>query len=318
VPSTIWGGSISFGLVSVPVKLTPATRSKDVSFNQLEAETGSRIRLRRVSEQTGEEVPMDQIVKGYEIAKGRYVVVEKDELDAIAPKATRNIEIEDFVDLDEIDPIYFVSPYYVLPDKSAAKPYRLLLEAMQELRKVAIGRVVMRGKEHLVAIRPMGDLLCVETMRYADEVIPIEEVGGAPDADLSEKELAMARQLVESLAEDFDAEKYENEYREQLMDLIERKSAGEEIVAEPESEEPAKVLDLMAALEASLQRSGNADALADKASTEQPAEKTVKKTTKQAPVRKTAAKKSATASTAKTAAKTAAKKTPAAKKRRSA
>lgn len=318
MPSTIWGGSISFGLVSVPVKLTPATRSKDVSFNQLEAETGSRIRLRRVSEQTGEEVPMDQIVKGYEIAKGRYVVVEKDELDAIAPKATRNIEIEDFVDLDEIDPIYFVSPYYVLPDKSAAKPYRLLLEAMQELRKVAIGRVVMRGKEHLVAIRPMGDLLCVETMRYADEVIPIEEVGGAPDADLSEKELAMARQLVESLAEDFDAEKYENEYREQLMDLIERKSAGEEIVAEPESEEPAKVLDLMAALEASLQRSGNADALADKASTEQPAEKTVKKTTKQAPVRKTAAKKSATASTAKTAAKTAAKKTPAAKKRRSA
>ncbi len=304
MPSTIWGGSISFGLVSVPVKLTPATRSKDVSFNQLEAETGSRIRLRRVSEQTGEEVPMDQIVKGYEIAKGRYVVVEKDELDAIAPKATRNIEIEDFVDLDEIDPIYFVSPYYVLPDKSAAKPYRLLLEAMQELRKVAIGRVVMRGKEHLVAIRPMGDLLCVETMRYADEVIPIEEVGGAPDADLSEKELAMARQLVESLAEDFDAEKYENEYREQLMDLIERKSVGEEIVAEPESEEPAKVLDLMAALEASLQRSGNADALADKAPA---AAKTAKKTTKKAPAKKTAAKKSTTA-----------KKAPAAKKRRSA
>jgi DNA end-binding protein Ku len=308
VPSTIWGGSISFGLVSVPVKLTPATRSKDVSFNQLEAETGSRIRLRRVSEQTGEEVPMDQIVKGYEIAKGRYVVVEKDELDAIAPKATRNIEIEDFVDLDEIDPIYFVSPYYVLPDKAAAKPYRLLLEAMQELRKVAIGRVVMRGKEHLVAIRPMGDLLCVETMRYADEVIPIEDVGGAPEADLSEKELAMARQLVESLAEDFDAEKYENEYREQLMDLIERKSAGEEIVAEPESEEPAKVLDLMAALEASLQRSGNADALADKADTAAPAKKA-------SPAKKTPTKKTPAKSATK---KAPAKKATAAKKRRSA
>ena len=293
MPSTIWGGSISFGLVSVPVKLTPATRSKDVSFNQLEAESGARIRLRRVSEQTGEEVPMDQIVKGYEISKGRYVVVEKDELDAIAPKATRNIEIEDFVDLDEIDPIYFVSPYYVLPDKSAAKPYRLLLEAMQELRKVAIGRVVMRGKEHLVAIRPMGDLLCVETMRYADEVIPIEEVGGAPEADLSEKELAMARQLVESLAEGFDADKYENEYREQLMGLIEAKAAGEEVVAEPEAEEPAKVLDLMAALEASLQRSGNAGALPDTAPA---AKKTAKKSTaKKAPAKKTAVKKAAPA-----------------------
>ena len=293
MPSTIWGGSISFGLVSVPVKLTPATRSKDVSFNQLEAESGARIRLRRVSEQTGEEVPMDQIVKGYEISKGRYVVVEKDELDAIAPKATRNIEIEDFVDLDEIDPIYFVSPYYVLPDKSAAKPYRLLLEAMQELRKVAIGRVVMRGKEHLVAIRPMGDLLCVETMRYADEVIPIEEIGGAPEADLTEKELAMARQLVESLAEGFDADKYENEYREQLMGLIEAKAAGEEVVAEPEAEEPAKVLDLMAALEASLQRSGNAGALPDTAPA---AKKTAKKSTaKKAPAKKTAVKKAAPA-----------------------
>jgi len=293
VPSTIWGGSISFGLVSVPVKLTPATRSKDVSFNQLEAESGARIRLRRVSEQTGEEVPMDQIVKGYEIAKGRYVIVEKDELDAIAPKATRNIEIEDFVDLDEIDPIYFVSPYYVLPDKAAVKPYRLLLEAMQELRKVAIGRVVMRGKEHLVAIRPMGDLLCVETMRYADEVIPVSELGGAPEADLSEKELTMARQLVESLAEDFDADRYENEYREQLMGLIERKAAGEEVVAEPESEEPAKVLDLMAALEASLQRSGNSGALPETAPAKAAAAKAAS-TKKKAVAKKAAAKKSTT------------------------
>ncbi len=259
MPSTIWGGSISFGLVSVPVKLTPATRSRDVSFNQLEAESGARIRYRRVSEQSGEEVPAEQIVKGYEIAKGRYVIVEKDELDAIAPKTTRTIEIEDFVNLDDIDPIYFVSPYYVLPDKDAVKPYRLLLEAMQKLRKVAIGRVVMRGKEHLVAIRPMGDLLCVETMRYADEVIPVAELGGAPEADLSDKELAMARQLVESLAEDFDAEKYENDYRAQLMDLIERKAAGEAVLTAPETEAPTKVLDLMAALEASLARSTPAE-----------------------------------------------------------
>ena len=151
LPSTIWSGSISFGLVTVPVRLTPATRSRDVSFNQLEEGTGARIRYRRVSEATGEEVSTDRIVKGYEIAKGQYVVVEKHELDAMAPKSTRAIEIEDFVDLDEIDPIYFESPYYVLPDKSAAKPYKLLVETMEQMRKVAIGRVVMRSKEHLVA-----------------------------------------------------------------------------------------------------------------------------------------------------------------------
>jgi DNA end-binding protein Ku len=188
-----------------------------------------------------------------------------------------------------------VSPYYVLPEKDAVKPYRLLLEAMQELRKVAIGRVVMRGKEHLVAIRPMGDLLCVETMRYSDEVIPVSELGGAPEADLSDKELAMARQLVESLAEDFEAEKYENEYREQLMGLIERKAAGEEVVAEPETEAPAKVLDLMAALEASLQRSGNAGALPETAPSKAAAA-TEKAATKKAVAKKaTTAKKAAPA-----------------------
>lgn len=262
MPSTIWGGSINFGLVSMPVKLTPATRSRDVSFNQLEAETGARIRYRRVSEATGEVVPNDRIVKGFEIAKGRYVMIEATELAALAPKATHTIEIEDFVDLDDIDPIYFQNPYYVLPDKNAVKPYRLLLQAMTELRKVAIGRVVMRAKERLVAIRPLDGLLCVETMRYADEVIPVAEIGGIPGADLEidDREMAMARQLIESLADDFNAEKYRDEYREQVLDLIDRKAAGEEIVAEPESEAPAKVLDLMAALEASLERTGSARA----------------------------------------------------------
>ncbi|MFN8037406.1 MAG: Ku protein [Acidimicrobiia bacterium] len=255
MPSTIWSGSISFGLVTVPVRLTPATRSRDVSFNQLEEGTGARIRYRRVSEATGEEVPAERIVKGYEIAKGRYVIVDRAELDAMAPKSTRAIDIEDFVDLDQIDPIYFESPYYVLPDKNAAKPYRLLVETMKQMRKVAIGRVVIRSKEHLVAIRPLDGLLCVETMRYADEVISRDELGPvAQDVDVSEKELAMARQLIESLAGEFDASRYHDEYREQLLELIERKAAGEEIVARPAAEAPAKVLDLMAALEASLQR----------------------------------------------------------------
>ena len=171
MPTAVWTGTISFGLVAVPVKLTPATKSRDVSFNQLEAGTGSRIRYRRVSEQSGEEVPTDRIVKGYELEKGRYVIVEKDELDTLAPKASHTIDIEDFVDLADIDPIYFDTPYYVMVDEKAAKPYRLLVDAMTELGKVAIGRVVMRSKEKLVAIRPMDGMLCVETMHYADEIV---------------------------------------------------------------------------------------------------------------------------------------------------
>ncbi|MGZ4734376.1 MAG: non-homologous end joining protein Ku [Acidimicrobiia bacterium] len=256
MPTTIWTGSISFGLVTVPVKLTPATKSRDVSFNQLEEGTGARIRLRRVSEQTGEEVAPNNIVKGYEIEKGRYVVVEKSELEALAPKASHTIEIEDFVDLDEIDPLYFDSPYYVLADEKALKPYKLLVDAMTRLQKVAVGRVVIRAKERLVAIRPLDGMLCVETMRYADEVISRDKLEGIPgdDIEVSERELAMATQLVETLSSDFEPDKYHDEYREQLLGLIDQKAAGEEIVAQPEPEAPAKVLDLMAALEASLKR----------------------------------------------------------------
>lgn len=293
MPSTIWSGSISFGLVTVPVRLTPATRSRDVSFNQLEEGTGARIRYRRVSEATGEEVSTDRIVKGYEIAKGQYVVVEKHELDAMAPKSTRAIEIEDFVDLDEIDPIYFESPYYVLPDKSAVKPYKLLVETMEQMRKVAIGRVVMRSKEHLVAIRPLDGLLCVETMRYADEVIARDELGPiADDVDVTDKELAMARQLIETLTGDFDPTKYHDEYREQLLALVEKKAAGEEIVAEPVTDAPAKVLDLMAALEASLHR-----AKADGSDDDTASPKGGKSSSASKPAKKAAAKKAAAKNT---------------------
>lgn len=256
MPQAIWSGSISFGLVTVPVRLVSATKSRDVRFNQLEAESGARIRYRRVSEQTGEEVPNDQIVKGYELENGHYVVLDNDELAALKPTASRQIEIEDFVDLSEIDPVYFEQPYYLVPDKDAAKAYRLLSRVMEEEGKVAVGRFVLRSKEALVAIRPIDGMLCLETMRYADEVL-------APDRELvdsqpepSEKELAMARQLVDTLAGTFDPEKYHDEYREEVLALIERKAAGEEIVAPSAPEEPAKVLDLMAALEASLARTG--------------------------------------------------------------
>ncbi len=305
MPQAIWTGSISFGLVTVPVRLVSATKSRDVRFNQLESATGSRIRYRRVSEQTGEEVPNDQIVKGYELENGHYVVIENDELAALKPTASRAIEIEDFVDLSEIDPVFFEQPYYLVPDKDAAKAYRLLSRVMEEEGKVAVGRFVLRSKEALVAIRPIDGMLCLETMRYADEVL-------APDRELvdsqpepSERELEMARQLVESLAGTFDPEKYHDEYREEVLALIDRKAAGEEIVAPAAPEEPAKVLDLMAALEASLARTG-----AKQAGGATPAKRSVAKRA----AKKAAAKKAP----AKAAKKTTAKKAVAKRTRKSA
>src|SRR6476646_10970039 len=176
MPSAIWTGSISFGLVQVPVRLVGATKSRDVSFNQLEEGTGARIRYKNVSDQTGEEVPPYKIKRGYEISKGRYVMIEPDELDVLRPKGSHAIEIEEFVDLDEIDPLYFEQPYYLVPDKRGEKPYALLVDAMQSMNKVAIGRVIMRSKERLVAIRPIDGALVVETMRYADEVVPVHDL----------------------------------------------------------------------------------------------------------------------------------------------
>ncbi len=261
MPSAIWSGNIGFGLVNVPVKVLSATKNRDVRFNQLEAGTNSRIRYRKVSDQTGEEVQAEQIVKGFEVSPGQYVVVGDDDLKSLAPKASRTIEIEDFVDLDQIDPIFFENPYYLQPDPEAAKAYRLLVEAMTQLRKVAIGRVVMRSKESLVAIRALDGILCLETMRYADEINSIE--GVLPDeeaAEPSERELEIAKQLVETLSTDFDPTKYEDGYREQLMTLIDAKAAGKEVVATPMVEEKGKVVDLMAALEASLARAGRASA----------------------------------------------------------
>ena len=282
MPQAIWTGSISFGLVTVPVRLVSATRSQDVRFNQLEAATGSRIRYRRVSEQTGEEVPNDQIVKGYELENGHYVLLDNDELAALKPSANRMIEIEDFVDLSEIDPVYFEQPYYLVPDKDAAKAYRLLSRVMEDEGKVAVGRFVLRSKEALVAIRPIDGMLCLETMRYADEVLAVDRELVDSQPEPSERELEMARQLVDTLAGEFDPEKYRDEYREEVLALIERKAAGEEIVAPAAPEEPAKVLDLMAALEASLARTGA------KTSGASPAKRTAKKAAaKKAPAKTT-------------------------------
>ena len=251
---SIWGGAISFGLVNVPVKLFTAVRKKDVRFHQLHRSDGARINQKRVCSADGEEVAYEDIVKGYEIAKEQYVVIEPEELEALDPESTHTIDIEDFVQLDEIDPLFFDSSYYVVPDNRGEKAYRLLLEAMRDANKVGIARIVMRTKQYLVAIRPVGDALVMSTMNFADEVVPQDELEGLPGpaASVSDRELTMASQLIASLSNDFDPSKYEDTHREKVLELIEQKAEGREVVAPPAAKAATPVVDLMAALEASL------------------------------------------------------------------
>ena len=254
----IWSGSISFGLLNVPVKLYSAVSKQTVRFRELREGDGSRVKHKRVAESDGKEVPYEKIVKGYEYAPDQYVVLTKDELSALEPQRSRAIEIQDFVDLDDIDPIYFEQPYFLGPDKGAARAYALLVQAMKESRKVAVARFVLRNKEHLAAIRPMDDVLTLTTMRFHDEVTSPSDLDGEvfdeekpkkPD----QRELEMAKQLIGSLASDFDPDQYRDEYREELLDLLERKAAGKEVVSAPTEEpKPTKAPDLMAALEESL------------------------------------------------------------------
>ena len=255
MPRSIWSGAISFGLVNVPVKVYSAVSPKTVRFHQLDSKTGSRISQRRVNPQTGEEVPYEDLVKGFELTRDRYVVIKPEELDAISPEKSRTIDIEDFVDLSEIDPVYYSHPYWLAPDKGAAKAYGLLLQAMKESGKVAIARVVLRNKEHLVALRPAEGALMMETMNFHDEVVPaddLDELVAAAEAEASEREVGMAKQLIDSLTTAFEPQRYHDEYREKVLELIERKAQGEEIAVQPEAPAPARVPDLMAALEASL------------------------------------------------------------------
>jgi DNA end-binding protein Ku len=266
---SMWSGAISFGLVNVPIKLYSAVSKKSVRFHQLNSETGNRIQQKRVDPETGEEVAYENLVKGYELTRDRYVLITPDELETLDPEKSRSIDIEDFVDEDEIDPIYYDHPYYLVPDKGAAKAYGLLLNAMADADKVAIARVVIRSKEQLVAIRPHrdGDLLVMETMVFADEIAPKEDLDGLPDANelkVSDRELKMASQLIESLTSEFDPYKYKDEYREKVLELIEAKAEGQEIAVQPEAPEPARVPDLMAALEASLAAARGDDGDGDK------------------------------------------------------
>jgi DNA end-binding protein Ku len=293
MPRAIWTGAISFGLVTVPVKLYSALNRKTVRFHQLSGKTGARVAQKRVDPQNDEEVAYENIVKGYEVAPDRYVVIEPAELDTLQPKKTKTIEIEDFVELSKIDPIFYDHPYYLAPGPGGAKPYRLLLEAMHETGKVAIARVVIRSKEQLVAVRPMGIVMGMATMLFADEILPPEQLEELPDpaeVKTSKRELEIAKQLVDSLAGGFKPDKYHDTYREEVLMLIERKAQGEKISLQPPPEElRAPAPDLMSALKASLDavRAQGAEPRSDGAA------KPRKGAPKKAAAKKTAAKKGA-------------------------
>jgi DNA end-binding protein Ku len=294
---SIWTGAISFGLVTVPVKMYSAVNRKTVRFHQLSSKSHNRIAQKRVDVQSEKEIPYEEIVKGFEIAPDRYVVVEPAELDALQPEKTKTIDIEDFVELTQIDPIYYDHPYYLAPGPGGAKPYRLLMDAMHETGKVAIARVVIRSKEQLVAIRPMDGVLEMATMLFADEILPpdrLEELSEVRGAKTNKRELEIAQQLVASLAGDFQPDKYRDTYREEVLHLIERKAQGEEIAVAPPAEEAQKPApDLMSALKASLDavRAKDSEAAADGALTANGAPKKPKSRAKKAAAKKPAARK---------------------------
>src|SRR4051812_9633388 len=253
MPRPIWSGSISFGLVNVPIRLISATSAKDVRFNQLHAPDGGRIQQKRVCSIDGEEVPYEEIAKGYELSPGNYVVIDPEELATLDPEASHTIDLEEFVDLDQIDPIYFERAYYLVPDKRAEKPYALLAEAMSRSNKVGLARFVMRTKQYLAALRAKDGALLLSTMLYDDEVVPLEGLEGLPEnIELSDREVGMAEQLVASLSTEFEPAKYHDEYRQRVLDLIQAKSEGQVIAAPAVTEPATPVVDLVAALEASL------------------------------------------------------------------
>ncbi|SFT15560.1 Ku protein [Paenibacillus sp. BC26] len=250
---TVWKGAISFGLVHVPVKMFSATEDKDISLKMIHRDCGSNISYIRKCPTCDVEVDWDAIVKGYEYEKGRYVLFEKDELESLSSDATKTITILDFVALEEIDPIYFQKTYYLSPDQAGGNAYNLLMEAMRQSGRIGIAKVSIRSKSSLAAIRIIDDCLAMETIFYPDEIRSVDQVPGLPETvNVNEKELMMARMLIEQLSTPFEPAKYTDDYRERLMDLIQHKIAGEDVRVAPEQQR-TNVLDLMAALQASLE-----------------------------------------------------------------
>ena len=249
-PRSLWTGTISFGLVSVPVRMFGATESKELRFHFLDKHDLQPIAYDKVRRDTGKHVDNDDIVRGFEVEKGRYVPLDDEDLDRLDVELTKTIDICDFVDLDEIDPIYFRKAYYLEPQDGSEKPYRLLTRALEETGKVAIAKIVIRNKQHLAALRPSNGTLVLETMYYADEVRQPERVGGGR---LAKPEVELAKSLVENLSAKFDPNKYDDTYRKELLQLLRAKAKGKEL-PEPEQEPEGEVVDLMAALRESVER----------------------------------------------------------------
>jgi DNA end-binding protein Ku len=226
-----WQGSISFGLINVPVQLYNTTTSHRIAFNQLDDKDHARIKQKRVSSETGKEVPYEHIVKGYEIEPGNYVILEKEELDDLSPERSAAMELESFIDAAQIDPLYYEASYFAVPAKNAAKPYAMLRDAMAAEDRAAVARLVMHQKEHLVALWPRDDMLVVSTLHFFDEVTDPSELPGesGPTTSAKAAELKAARQLVRALSDDFDIRKYRDEYRELVLELIEKKAKGNKI-----------------------------------------------------------------------------------------
>ena len=304
----IWTGSISFGMVSIPIRLMPAVKRKSISFNQLEEGTLSRIRYRKISEDSGEEVPSEKIIKGYDMGGGSYVIITDDDLAPLSPAKSKEINLETFVPEEDVNPLMFDSSYIIVPDKTA-KPYALLANAMAGSGRVGVGRFVMRQKEYLAAVRSDGTHLTLSTLVFPDEMVDVESVEGMDsldDVEISNKELLMAKSLVEALSEEFEPGQYQDEYRLGIEKIIEQKAAGKTPVFAEEPQEKAKVIDLASALEASLRsakeaRSSHPSATSiESAPTKRAAAKTA--APKKAAAKKSAAKPAAKAAPAKKAA----------------
>jgi DNA end-binding protein Ku len=291
VARTIWKGALSFGLVNIPVGLYPATSDKSIHFNQFEEGTSDRIRYKKVNERTGQEVAQDSIVRGFDLGGGEYVILSDEELEQAEPKKSRQIEISDFVGLSDIDPVYFRSSYYLAPEGAGAdKAYALLRQAMAEAGRIGIATLVMRNKEYLVAIRPEDEALALHTMYFSDEVrAPGREFSVPDEQDVSDRELSMAQLLIESMESDWDPERYHDTHRAKVEGLIEEKRSGHEIVIQEEPEAPAKVVDLMEALNASIAAAAKSGG---KSATTKPAAKRVA-AGRAAPATKKTAKKTA-------------------------
>ncbi|MPZ87785.1 MAG: Ku protein [Nitriliruptorales bacterium] len=261
MPRTLWKGTLSFGLVTIPVGLYTATQDKAPSFNQLRASDHSRIGYKRVSKADDEEVPYDEIVKGYEYERDRYVIFSKEEIDDLRPTSSHTIDIQQFVPLEQIDPIYFERAYYLAPDPSGAKAYGLLSEAMRDSNAVAICKITLRDKEHLATLRLRDEVFVLETMHWPDEIreFSLEDVDVTEVPEPRPQEVKMAQQLIASLTEDFDAAAWNDDYRERVIAAVEAKIEGSEVVVQPSEKEPTAVVDLMEALRASVEEAKSRD-----------------------------------------------------------